>query len=140
MNAASRRALTAVARGQAPAHLYLRGATLLNVYTGELYAANVWLRTASRLLVRIARFRAASFRDLERGLAAVDWSPWLAEESGVEVEEAQVAQRPKSTVPLDEDGAVKLMRLIDALEDQDDVDAVHANFDVDAEVLERVAG
>jgi len=43
-------------------------------------------------------------------------------------------------VPLDEDGAVKLMRLIDALEDQDDVDAVHANFDVDADVLERVAG
>ena len=31
------------------------------------------------------------------------------------------------------------MRLIDALEDQDDVDAVHANFDVDADVLERVA-
>ena len=29
---------------------------------------------------------------------------------------------------------------IDALEDQDDVDTVHANFDVDAEVLERVAG
>ena len=43
-------------------------------------------------------------------------------------------------MPLEEDGAVKLVRLIDALEDQDDVDAVHANFDVDAEVLERVAG
>src|ERR671932_2199697 len=51
-------------------------------------------------------------------------------DAGVEVEEASVAQRPKSLVPLDEDGAVKLMRLIDALEDQDDVDAVHANFDV----------
>jgi YebC/PmpR family DNA-binding regulatory protein len=61
-------------------------------------------------------------------------------DAGVEVEEASVAQRPKSLVPLDEDGAVKLMRLIDALEDQDDVDAVHANFDVDAEILERVAG
>ena len=36
-----RRRLTAVARGEAPADLYLRGATLLNVYTGELYAANV---------------------------------------------------------------------------------------------------
>ena len=32
------------------------------------------------------------------------------------------------------------MRLIDALEDLDDVDAVHANFDVAADVLERVAG
>ena len=62
------------------------------------------------------------------------------QEAGVEVDEAQVAQRAKSLVPLDEDGAVKLMRLIDALEEQDDVDAVHANFDVDAEVLERVAG
>ena len=43
-------------------------------------------------------------------------------------------------MPLEEDVAVKLMRLIDALEDQDDVDAVHANFDVDADILERVAG
>jgi YebC/PmpR family DNA-binding regulatory protein len=61
-------------------------------------------------------------------------------DAGVEVEEAQVSQRPKSLVPLDEDGAVKLMRLIDALEEQDDTDAVHANFDVPADVLERVAG
>ncbi len=44
MNVASRRALTAVARGQAPADLYVRGATLLNVYTGELYPANVAVR------------------------------------------------------------------------------------------------
>ena len=55
-------------------------------------------------------------------------------------EEASVGQRPKTMVPLDEDGATKVLRLIDALEDQDDVDAVHANFDVDAEILERVAG
>ena len=61
-------------------------------------------------------------------------------EVGVEVEEAQVAQRPKTLVPLEEDAAVKVLRLIDGLEEQDDVDAVHANFDVDAEVLERVAG
>ena len=41
---------------------------------------------------------------------------------------------------LDEDGATRLIRLVDALEELDDVDAVHGNFDVDAEVLERVAG
>src|SRR3989442_877272 len=41
MTRAQRRRLTAVARGQAPADLYLRGGTLLNVYTGELYPANV---------------------------------------------------------------------------------------------------
>jgi YebC/PmpR family DNA-binding regulatory protein len=62
------------------------------------------------------------------------------DEAGIEVQTAEVTQQPKSRVPLDEDGATKLMRLIDALEDQDDVDTVHANFDVDADVLERVAG
>ena len=71
--------------------------------------------------------------DLSAVRAALD-------EAGVEVESFEVAQQPKTTVPLDEDGAAKLMRLIDALEDQDDVDTVHANFDVDAEILERVAG
>jgi len=41
---AERRRLTAVARGAAPADLYVRGGTLLNVYTGELYPANVAVR------------------------------------------------------------------------------------------------
>ena len=62
------------------------------------------------------------------------------DEAGIAIENAEVAQRPKTLVPLDEDGATKLMKLIDALEDLDDVDAVHANFDVPADVLERVAG
>ncbi len=44
MNIAERRGLTAVARGQAPADLYVRGGTLLNVYTGELYPAGVAVR------------------------------------------------------------------------------------------------
>jgi YebC/PmpR family DNA-binding regulatory protein len=60
--------------------------------------------------------------------------------AGVELETAEVSQRPKTRVPLDEDGAGKLLRLVDALEEHDDVDAVHANFDVDAEILERVMG
>ena len=41
MTAGRRRRLTAVARGEAPADLYVRGGTLLNVYTGEIYPANV---------------------------------------------------------------------------------------------------
>jgi YebC/PmpR family DNA-binding regulatory protein len=60
--------------------------------------------------------------------------------AGVAVESAEVAQVPKSRVQLDEEGAVRLMRLVDALEELDDVDAVHGNYDVDAEILERVAG
>jgi YebC/PmpR family DNA-binding regulatory protein len=62
------------------------------------------------------------------------------EEQGVEMDSAEMAYRPSSVVPIDETQAGKLMRLIDALEDNDDVSAVHANFDVAADVLERVAG
>jgi YebC/PmpR family DNA-binding regulatory protein len=62
------------------------------------------------------------------------------EDAGVQIDSAELAYRPSTLVPVDEDGAGKLMRLIDALEDLDDVSAVHANFDVSADVLERVAG
>jgi YebC/PmpR family DNA-binding regulatory protein len=62
------------------------------------------------------------------------------EGAGVELEASEVAQHPKTRVPIDEETATKLIRLIDALEDNDDVNEVHANFDVDAAVLERVAG
>jgi len=60
-------------------------------------------------------------------------------DAGVEIESADVTQRPKVRVPVNEADAAKLMKLIDALEDSDDVGAVHANFDVDADVLERIA-
>jgi YebC/PmpR family DNA-binding regulatory protein len=60
-------------------------------------------------------------------------------QAGVEIESADVTQRPKSRVPVQEGDAAKLMKLIDALEESDDVSSVHANFDVDASVLERIA-
>jgi len=60
--------------------------------------------------------------------------------AGIEIQSAEQTQRPKTSVTLDEDGAGKLFRLIEALEDNDDVNEVHANFDVSADVLERVAG
>ncbi|MGZ4172400.1 MAG: YebC/PmpR family DNA-binding transcriptional regulator [Kineosporiaceae bacterium] len=62
------------------------------------------------------------------------------QEAGVEIESADVTQRPKVRVPVREADAQRLMKLIDALEEFDDVGAVHANFDVDAAVLERIAG
>jgi YebC/PmpR family DNA-binding regulatory protein len=61
------------------------------------------------------------------------------EHAGIEIESADVAQRPKTRVPVGEAEAARLMKLIDALEDSDDIGAVHANFDVDADVLERIA-
>jgi YebC/PmpR family DNA-binding regulatory protein len=62
------------------------------------------------------------------------------EEAGVDIESGEVVQQPSTRVPVEEDDAAKLMRLIDDLEEYDDVNAVHANFDVSAEVMERVAG
>jgi YebC/PmpR family DNA-binding regulatory protein len=62
------------------------------------------------------------------------------EAAGVELQTADVTQRPKTRVQLDEDALGKLLKLVDALDDNDDVGEVHANFDADAEVLERVAG
>ncbi|MGI8902618.1 MAG: YebC/PmpR family DNA-binding transcriptional regulator [Solirubrobacteraceae bacterium] len=60
-------------------------------------------------------------------------------QAGVEIESADVTQLPKLRVPVGEADAARLMKLIDALEESDDVGAVHANFDVDAAVLERIA-
>ncbi|WP_372790852.1 YebC/PmpR family DNA-binding transcriptional regulator [Paraconexibacter sp.] len=62
------------------------------------------------------------------------------EEAGIELQSAEVTYRPKTRIEIDEDTAAKLMRLIDVLDDNDDVGEVHANFDVDADVLERLAG
>src|SRR5690349_17182851 len=60
------------------------------------------------------------------------------EQAGVEIQSADLTMRASNRVPVDEDQVGTLMRLIEALEDHDDVNAVHANFDVDAAVLERV--
>jgi len=58
---------------------------------------------------------------------------------GVEFDSADLQQRPRSRVPLEEGDAARLMKLIDALDESDDVTGVHANFDVAADVLERIA-
>jgi YebC/PmpR family DNA-binding regulatory protein len=61
-------------------------------------------------------------------------------EAGVELDSAELVMRPTTRTPVEESQAAALMRLIDSLEEHDDVQTVHANFDMDAEVLERVAG
>jgi YebC/PmpR family DNA-binding regulatory protein len=60
------------------------------------------------------------------------------DDAGLEVDSADVTQLPSSTVPVGETEARKLLRLIDALDDLDDVQAVFANYDIDDEVMERV--
>jgi YebC/PmpR family DNA-binding regulatory protein len=60
-------------------------------------------------------------------------------EAGVELDSAELVQRPTTRTPVEDSDAATLMRLIEGLEDHDDVQAVHANFEMDAELLERVA-
>jgi YebC/PmpR family DNA-binding regulatory protein len=58
---------------------------------------------------------------------------------GVEIESAELAMEPKNVVAVSDAGdARRLVRLMDALDDHDDVDAVHANFDIPAALLEEV--
>jgi len=61
------------------------------------------------------------------------------EEAGVEIQSSDLSMEPKSTVEVKGTDAEWLLRLVDALEEHDDVNEVHANFDVPAEVIERMA-
>jgi transcriptional/translational regulatory protein YebC/TACO1 len=59
--------------------------------------------------------------------------------AGVTIESSDLTMVPQNTVPLDtSEGARKILRLIDALDDHDDVQAVHANFDIPDTILETV--
>ena len=60
------------------------------------------------------------------------------QDAGFEYESADLTFLPSVSVPLDADGAKKVFKLIDALEDCDDVQNVFANFDVSDEVLAEV--
>jgi YebC/PmpR family DNA-binding regulatory protein len=60
------------------------------------------------------------------------------QDAGIEYDSAETQFVPSVQVPLDEDGARKVLRLVEALEDLDDVQNVYANFDVSDEVLEAV--
>ena len=62
------------------------------------------------------------------------------ESAGFAVQSAELSMVPKTTVEVsDESAAKRVMKLIDALEDNDDVQEVYANFDIPEQVLEAVA-
>ena len=60
--------------------------------------------------------------------------------AGIEIENADLTMIPKNTVKLEENDARKTMKIMDALEDSDDVQEVYANFDIPEDVLEALAG
>lgn len=57
--------------------------------------------------------------------------------AGLEVDSADITQLPSTLVPVGEGEARRLLRLIDALDDLDDVQAVFSNYDIDDDVMER---
>ena len=61
------------------------------------------------------------------------------EERFKKAEEADLTWRPQTTVPVDEDKAETLFKLIEVLEDNDDVQSVSANFEIDDSILERMS-
>ena len=62
------------------------------------------------------------------------------EEAGVEVSSSEIAMEPRSVIEVAAEGEARgLVRLMEALDDHDDVEAVHANFDIPEALLEQAA-
>ncbi|MDX6632507.1 MAG: hypothetical protein QOG26_512 [Solirubrobacterales bacterium] len=62
------------------------------------------------------------------------------EAAGIEIQSAELTMEPKSVVEVGAEGeARQLIRLVDALDEHDDVDSVHANFDIPEQLLESIA-
>lgn len=60
------------------------------------------------------------------------------QEAGFAIERAEITRIPKSSVPLGENDARKALALLEALDDHEDVQKVHANFEIDADLLARI--
>ena len=60
------------------------------------------------------------------------------QEAGIDYDSAESSLIPTMTVPIDEDAARKVFKLIDALEDCDDVQNIYANFDVSDEIMAAI--
>ena len=61
------------------------------------------------------------------------------QDAGIDYDSAESSFLPSVIVDLDQDSAVKVLRLIDALEDIDDVQSVFANFDISDEIMEAIS-
>jgi transcriptional/translational regulatory protein YebC/TACO1 len=61
------------------------------------------------------------------------------ESAGIELDSAELTMRPTSRVEVAGDQVATLLRLLEALDEHDDVQAVHANFEADAAALEKAA-
>ena len=76
----------------------------------QLGAANLYLRTATRVLVRIARFHAAGWRDFEQGLRGIDWPRWLPADATLELSASASGSALFHTGAIEERAAAVLSR------------------------------
>ena len=69
--------------------------------------------------------------------------PWLEiqdelEKAGIKYQAAELTMYPQSTITLDEKHADQMLRLMEQLEDNDDVQHVYSNFDIPDSVIEKL--
>jgi YebC/PmpR family DNA-binding regulatory protein len=62
------------------------------------------------------------------------------EKAGLKAASAELAQVPSTFVKLEGDAAESVLKFVSTLEDHDDVQNVYANFDIDAELMEKLSG
>jgi transcriptional/translational regulatory protein YebC/TACO1 len=64
--------------------------------------------------------------------------PPALQDAGIDYDSAEASFLPSVNVPLEADGARKVFKLVDALEDCDDVQNVYANFDVSDDIMAEI--
>ena len=60
------------------------------------------------------------------------------EAAGFPVENAELSMEPQTTVVVDEKHAASVLKIVNALEEMDDVQNVYSNFDISAEIMEKI--
>jgi YebC/PmpR family DNA-binding regulatory protein len=114
-------------------YMFSRKGVIIVPKTGEL--------TEDDVLLAVLDAGAEEVNDLGEAFEVITESTDLVtvrtalQDAGIDYESAESSFVPSVTVPLDEDGARKVFKVIDALEDCDDVQNVYANFDVPDDVM-----
>ena len=71
--------------------------------------------------------------------SGLGWSSGSIEAASIAITSADLTMLPTQTVPLTDEATTRgVVRLVDSLEDNDDVQAVYANFDIPDDVLQAV--
>jgi YebC/PmpR family DNA-binding regulatory protein len=60
------------------------------------------------------------------------------EDAGIEIENAEITMIPQNMVELTDKPAIQMLKLLDALEESDDIQRVFANFDIDESIMEKM--